>query len=48
MNRIDARYHSLREEGRKGLVTFLTAGDPAPDRTVGLMHALVDSGADVL
>lgn len=48
MNRIDARFQGLREEGRKGLVTFITAGDPAPERTVGLMHAMVEAGADVL
>lgn len=48
MNRIEARFTALRAEGRKGLVTFQTAGDPEPDRTVGLMHALVESGADVL
>jgi tryptophan synthase alpha chain len=48
VNRIDARFQNCREEGRKGLVTFLTAGDPAPARTVGLMHAMVASGADVL
>jgi tryptophan synthase alpha chain len=48
VNRIEARFQSLRSEGRKGLVTFLTAGDPAPDRTVALMHAMVESGADLL
>ncbi|MEF8792975.1 tryptophan synthase subunit alpha [Thiohalorhabdus sp.] len=48
MNRIESRFQDLRGEGRKGLVTFLTAGDPAPDRTVALMHAMVESGADVL
>ncbi len=48
MNRIDATFRHLREGGRKGLVTFLTAGDPAPEHTVPLLHALVAGGADVL
>jgi tryptophan synthase alpha chain len=48
VNRIDARFADLRREGRKGLVTFQTAGDPAPERTVPLMHAMVESGADIL
>ena len=48
MNRIEARFRNLRAEGRKGLVTFLTAGDPGPDRTVALMHAMVEAGADVV
>jgi tryptophan synthase alpha chain len=29
-------------------VPFIPAGDPAPDRTVALMHALVAGGADVI
>ncbi|MFP4560146.1 MAG: tryptophan synthase subunit alpha [Thiohalorhabdus sp.] len=48
MNRIDTTFDRLRREGRKGLVTFLTAGDPAPDQTVPLLHTLVASGVDVL
>jgi len=48
VNRIDARFAELRSRGRKGLVTFVTAGDPAPERTVGLMHAMTGAGADVL
>lgn len=48
MNRIDATFERLRGEGRKGLVTFLTAGDPSPDRTVPLLHGMVAAGADVL
>lgn len=48
MNRIDARFQGLREAGRKALVPFITAGDPAPGLTVGLMHALVEGGADII
>ena len=48
MTRIDKRFAALKREGRAGLVTFITAGDPGPELTVPLMHALVEGGADVL
>jgi tryptophan synthase alpha chain len=48
MNRIDVRFSRLQSAGRKALVPFVTAGDPALDATVPVMHALVAAGADVL
>ncbi|MBR9812983.1 tryptophan synthase subunit alpha [bacterium] len=33
---------------RKALIPYLTAGDPAPEQTVAVMHALVEAGADVI
>ena len=48
MNRIDRRFAKLKSDGRTGLIPFVTAGDPAPEHTVALMHALVDAGADVI
>jgi tryptophan synthase alpha chain len=48
MNRIDRRFAALREAGRSGLIPFVTAGDPSPEHTVALMHALVDAGADLI
>jgi tryptophan synthase alpha chain len=48
LNRIDATFGRLRREGRKGLVSFLTAGDPRPDWTVDLLHAVAGSGADIV
>ena len=33
---------------RKALVPFITAGDPHPDWTVDIMHALVDGGANLI
>ncbi len=47
-NRIDRRFARLREDGRKALVPFITAGDPSPQSTVALMHTLVRAGADLL
>ena len=48
MNRIDRRFASLKASGRTGLIPFVTAGDPSPEHTVTLMHALVAAGADVI
>jgi len=48
MNRIDTRFAELKRTGRKGLIPFVTAGDPAADGTVAILHALVESGADLL
>jgi len=48
MNRIDQRFAELKTRGRTGLIPFITAGDPSPDATVPIMHALVAAGADVI
>ncbi len=48
MNRIDARFASLRAAGRKALIPFITAGDPAVEATVPVMHAAVAAGADLI
>jgi len=48
MSRIEQTFAALREQNKTGLVTFITAGDPGPDLTVPLMHALGEGGADVL
>ena len=47
-NRIDTRFESLAGAGRKALIPFITTGDPDPQWTVAIMHALVSAGADVL
>jgi tryptophan synthase alpha chain len=48
MSRLAARFASLRAAGRKGVITYVAAGDPSPGITVELLHALVKNGADVL
>ncbi|HET8608975.1 MAG TPA: tryptophan synthase subunit alpha [Burkholderiales bacterium] len=48
MSRIASTFDALRAQGRKALIPFITAGDPQPAATVGLMRALVDAGADVI
>lgn len=48
MSRIQAAFEQLKQQNRKALIPFLTAGDPNLATTVPLMHALVDAGADVI
>ncbi|MGM0450832.1 MAG: tryptophan synthase subunit alpha [Pseudomonadota bacterium] len=48
MSRIEQRLTSLREQGRKALIPYITAGDPNKDETLRIMHSLVASGADLL
>lgn len=48
MSRIEQTFESLKNRGRKALVSFVTAGDPQPAITVPLLHALVEAGADLL
>ncbi len=48
MSRISSTFAALSAQGRKGLIPFITAGDPEPGLTVALMHALVEGGADVI
>lgn len=48
MSRIESTFQSLQGQGRKALIPFITAGDPDPGLTVGLMHALVAGGADII
>jgi tryptophan synthase alpha chain len=48
MSRIAPTFAALKQQGRKALIPFITAGDPHPNMTVALMHALVEGGADVI
>ena len=48
MTRIGRLFDCLKRDGRKGLIAYLTAGDPAPDRTADLVEALVRGGADLI
>lgn len=48
MSRIQSTFAALQARKGKALIPFITAGDPDPELTVPLMHALVDAGADVI
>jgi tryptophan synthase alpha chain len=47
-SRIRSCFASAGESGRKVLIPFITAGDPDPDWSVDIMHALVAAGADII
>ena len=48
MSRIDAAFRDLRQAGRCGLVTYVTAGDPDLERSRDLLVRIARAGADVL
>jgi len=47
-NRIDERFALLREQGRKALVCYATAGHPDRARSIALLRGLEEAGADVV
>jgi len=48
MSRISECFRRLKQDKRKALIPYITAGDPLPQVTVPLMHAMVEAGADIL
>lgn len=48
MNRIDATFETLRKQGRKALIGYLTAGDPDVERSFDNIMTAVRGGLDVL
>ena len=48
MSRIQTTFAALKQQGKKALIPYITAGDPHPKHTVGLMHILVKNGADII
>ena len=48
MSRLDERFAQLRKDGRTGLVTYVTAGDPDLTRSAEILARLDRAGADVL
>ena len=47
-DRIKEKFAAIREEGRPGLIVFLTAGFPDREATLALVPALVSAGADAI
>ncbi|RPF43016.1 tryptophan synthase alpha chain [Thermodesulfitimonas autotrophica] len=48
MSRIAETFAGLRKRGEKGLVTYLTAGDPDLERTAALIAVMDQAGADII
>lgn len=48
MSRLAAKFAQLKETNRKALIPFITVGDPNPEFSVPMLHAMVAAGADIL
>jgi tryptophan synthase alpha chain len=48
MSRIATRFEALKHQGRAGLVTFVTAGDPDPATSQAILDGLPSAGADII
>lgn len=48
VNRIDACFDALRSRGEKGLIAYITAGDPDIETTRQAVLAMAAAGADVI
>ena len=48
MNRIDARFQSLREKKQTACMPYITAGDPSLSKTGEIVLALDRAGADII
>ena len=47
-DRLQATFERLADEGRAGLVTFITAGDPDRETSQTILQRLPDCGADII
>lgn len=47
-SRIARRFAALKAEGRGGLVTFVTSGDPDPETALAILKGLPAAGADLI
>lgn len=48
MSRLAQTFARLASQSKKALIPFITAGDPQPEYTVPLMHAMVTAGASII
>jgi len=48
MSRIETTFDTLHEHGRRGLVAYVTAGDPDHARSLDVLRGLARGGADII
>ena len=48
MSRIEQRFAALKNEGRAGLITYLTCGDPDAESFAQILEGLPKAGADLI
>ena len=46
--RISRRFEELASKRESGFIAYITAGDPSPEETLGIAHALESAGVDLL
>ena len=46
--RIAQRFEQLSAQGQSGFVAYVTAGDPSPEASLAILHALESAGTDVI
>lgn len=46
--RISRAFDRLKQEGSRGLIGYVTAGDPSLERTLGIVKALEQGGVDII
>jgi tryptophan synthase alpha chain len=47
-NAITRRFDALKKQSRPALVCYVTAGHPDPERSLAILHALEEGGADIV
>ncbi len=48
INRLDAKFKSLTEQGEKAFVAYVAAGDPGYEQSLEVIKGIADVGADVI
>ena len=48
LKRIKSKFEELKNSNKKGLITFVTAGDPNYDTSLEILKKLPDAGADII
>lgn len=48
MSRLQSAFAALKQNGRGGIIPYITAGDPEPESTVALIVALAEAGATAI
>ena len=48
MSRIEGKFKELKEQNKKALITFVTAGDPTLEATIAIVKEMEKRGADII
>ena len=48
LKRIKSKFEELKNSNKKGLITFVTAGDPDYNTSLEILKKLPDAGADII